>query len=87
MISNKKTIWINNQNDEDTYAEFIGSFRKCQPGKIVLKIACEGHFAVYLNGQLAFFGASADYPWYKQYHKKDYRSRHFRCVYCTACSS
>ena len=71
MISNKKTIWINNQNDEDTYAEFIGSFRKCQPGKIVLKIACEGHFAVYLNGQLAFFGASADYPWYKQYHKKD----------------
>ena len=71
MISNKKTIWINNQNDEDTYAEFIGSFRKCQPGKIVLKIACEGHFAVYLNGQLVFFGASADYPWYKQYHKKD----------------
>ena len=71
MISNKKTIWINNQNDEDTYAEFIGSFRKCQPGKIVLKIACEGHFAVYLNGQLVFFGASADYPWYKQYQKKD----------------
>ena len=71
MICDKKTIWINNQNDEDTYAEFIGSFRKCQPGKIVLKIACEGHFAVYLNGQLAFFGASADYPWYKQYHKKD----------------
>ena len=71
MISNKKTIWINNQNDEDTYAEFIGSFRKCQPGKIVLKIACEGHFAVYLNDQLVFFGASADYPWYKQYHKKD----------------
>lgn len=71
MIYNKKTIWFNNQNDEDTYAEFIGSFRKCQPGKIVLKITCEGHFAVYLNGQLAFFGASADYPWYKQYHKKD----------------
>ena len=71
MICNKKTIWINNQNDEDTYAEFIGSFRKCQPGKIVLKIACEGHFAVYLNDRLVFFGASADYPWYKQYQKKD----------------
>ena len=71
MISNKKTIWINNQNDEDTYAEFLGSFRKTEEGKVVIKIACEGHFAVYLNGQLAFFGASADYPWYKQYHKKD----------------
>lgn len=71
MISNKKTIWINKQNDEDTYAEFLGSFRKTEEGKVVLKIACVGHFAVYLNGQLVFFGASADYPWYKQYHKKD----------------
>ncbi len=71
MISNKKTIWINERNDEDTYAEFIGTFRKCQPEKTVLKIACEGHFAVYLNDKLVFFGASADYPWYKQYHKKD----------------
>lgn len=71
MIYNKKTIWINERNDEDTYAEFLGSFRKTEEGKVVLKISCEEHFAVYLNGQLAFFGASADYPWYKQYHKKD----------------
>ena len=71
MICDKKTIWLNNQNDEDTYAEFLSDFRKTEEGKVVLKIACEGHFAVYLNGQLVFFGASADYPWYKQYHKKD----------------
>ena len=71
MISNKKTIWINERNDEDTYAEFLGGFQKTEEGKVVLKIACEGHFAVYLNGQLVFFGASADYPWYKQYQKKD----------------
>lgn len=71
MIYNKRTIWIDKKNDEDTYAEFIGSFCKCHEGKIVLKIACEGHFAVYLNGCLVFFGASADYPWHKQYHKKD----------------
>lgn len=71
MIYNKKTIWIDKKNDEDTYAEFLGCFHKHQEGKVVLKIACEGHFAVYLNGCLAYFGASADYPWYKQYHKKD----------------
>lgn len=71
MICNKKTIWINKRNDVDTYAEFLSGFRKTEDGKVVLKIACVGHFVVYLNGQLAFFGASADYPWYKQYHKKD----------------
>lgn len=67
----KKTIWINNQNEPDTYAEFVGSFTAETDEKIWLRVACDGHFAVYVNDELAYFGASADYPWYKLCHKKE----------------
>ncbi len=66
-----KTIWINHENEPDTYAEFIGKFSTNSDKKTWLKIACDGHFAVYVNGDLTYFGASADYPWYKLYHKVD----------------
>ena len=71
MIYKRKTIWINEADAEDAYVEFIGSFHRLQEGKITLKVATEGHFAIYLNERLAYFGASADYPWYKMYHKTD----------------
>ncbi len=70
MIQNK-TIWINHQNELDTYVEFFGRFTVKTSEKIWLKIACDGHFAVYVNDELAYFGASADYPWYKLYHEKE----------------
>lgn len=70
MIQNK-TIWINHQNELDTYAEFLGRFAAKSNKKVWLRIACDGHFAVYVNNELAYFGASADYPWYKLCHKKE----------------
>lgn len=71
MLMNKKTIWVNERNQADTYAEFVGEFQTISNKKVIMNIACDGHFAVYLNDELVFFGADADYPWYKMYDKKD----------------
>ena len=71
MLNNKKTIWLNEATGEDVYAEFVGRFRQSLKGEVVLRIACEGHFAVEVNDKLVYFGASADYPWYKMYHITD----------------
>lgn len=71
VLLNKQTIWVNQYNQKDTYAEFLGGFRIYDNGRIQLHIACDGHFAVYVNDELVHFGASADYPWYKLYQKKD----------------
>ena len=66
-----KSIWIENENKADTYAEFIGICEVDEGRKVNIKIACDGHFVVYVNERLAYFGAAADYTWHKMYHKKD----------------
>lgn len=55
MLMNKKTIWVNEQNQADTYAEFVGEFQTISNKKVIMNIACDGHFAVYLNDELVFF--------------------------------
>lgn len=64
------TIWIDN-NQPDTYAEFIGSFSVGQVRDIYMKVGCDSHVAIYVNEKLAFFGAAADYPWYRLYYRVD----------------
>lgn len=66
-----KTIWIDTQNEPDTYAEFIGTFSTVTGKKVWLNLACDEHYAVYVNDTLACFGESADYPWYRMYRKAD----------------
>ena len=39
-------------------------------GRYVLKLACDGIYAVYVNQELAMFGQSSDYPDNKLYDKK-----------------
>lgn len=65
------TIWIDMENRPDTYGEFIGTFQSEEEGNIYLNLACDSHFAVYVNGELACFGEAADYPWYRLYHRMD----------------
>ena len=67
----RDTIWVKDAGEKDVYAEFWSAFSTCSCGKIYLNIAAEGHFVVYVNDELAYFGAAADYPWYKLYHKAD----------------
>ena len=64
-----KTIWIEQESRPDTYAEFIGTFMAEGKEDIYINISCDSHFAVYLNGELVGFGETADYPWYRLYHR------------------
>ena len=65
-----KWIWIDKKG-EDIYAEFIGGFLMNDTGRYVLKLACDGIYAVYINQELAMFGQSSDYPDNKLYDKKE----------------
>ena len=64
-----KWIWIDKKG-EDLYTEFIGDFLMNDTGRYVLKLACDGIYAVYVNQELAMFGQSSDYPDNKLYDKK-----------------
>lgn len=70
MVYTSKTIWIND-NTKDTYVEFVGSFALKSKNQVILKAGYDGHIAVYINDELAFFGAAADYPWFRLYDKVD----------------
>lgn len=75
MTVNEKTIWISNRSEPDTYADFYSDFTVSGSGRVTLNIACNGHYAVYLNGSLIKTAASADYPWYRTYDRMDITSK------------
>ena len=67
----EKWIWVNNdQTEKDSYAEFISKFIAPE-GKVELTIACDSVYNVEINGELAVFGACADYPQRKTYDRVD----------------
>ena len=68
---NAKTIWIERESREDTYAEFVGEFSCTTQENVFINISSDSHFVVYVNEQLACFGDTADYPWYRLYHRFD----------------
>ena len=70
----RKEKWIWAKNDEekvDSYAEFIGKFKAGAQGEVLLDIACDSIYSVEINGELAAFGACADYPHRKCYDTVD----------------
>ena len=69
----EKWIWAANDTvDVDSYAEFIGKFNVTfGGGKVELLIACDSVYNVEINGELAAFGACADYPHNKMYDMVD----------------
>ena len=71
MILNKKTIWLNETPSPDTYVDFVSDFSISGEEKVYLNIACSGHYAVYLNGELVKFACSSDYPWYRTFDRAD----------------
>ena len=75
MILNKKTIWLKEGAMPDTYADFVADFSVNKGSKVELNIACNGHYAVYINGELVKFASSSDYPWYRVFDKIDISSR------------
>ena len=70
-MMNEKWIWVkNDQFEKDSYAEFISKFTAPE-GKVELKIACDSVYNVEINGELAVFGACADYPQRRTYDRVD----------------
>ena len=67
MLISKKTIWLKEDSSPDSYAEFIDRFSIAGKDKVKLNIACNGHYAVYLNEQLVKFSFCSDYPSYRVY--------------------
>ncbi len=67
----EKWIWVkNDQAQKDSYAEFISKFTALE-GKVELTIACDSVYNVEINGELAVFGACADYPHRRTYDRVD----------------
>ena len=71
MILNKKTVWLSEGSLPDTYADFVADFSVSNGSKVELNIACSGHYAVYVNGELVKFASSSDYPWYRIFDRVD----------------
>nr|MBR6778482.1 hypothetical protein [Clostridia bacterium] len=68
----EKWIWVKDDSvEKDSYAEFIGSFTADSKEEVVLLIACDSVYNVEINGELAAFGACADYPDSKNYDSVD----------------
>ena len=66
-----KWIWTAGENGKDTYGEFSERFAVTRLEKVLLRIACDGIYAAYLNGALVAFSQCADFPWYKLYDEID----------------
>jgi len=62
---NGKWVWINDQNNNDEYADFKTSFVCEKTEDTVISLSCDGNFVLYVNGELAGFGQYPDYPYYK----------------------
>ena len=71
MTITKKTIWLNEATTPDAYADFLSDFSVLGEGSVILNIACNGHYAVYLNNELVKFAFSSDYPWYRTFDRVD----------------
>ncbi len=56
-----KWIWVHTQDRPDEYADFYTSFDG-SGGKVTMQLACDSNYELYVNGQLAGFGAYADHP-------------------------
>ena len=65
-------IWARTPFAKDAYCAFCERFvlsptEHKKNEKILLRIACDGHYAAYLNGDLVAFSQCSDFPWYKLY--------------------
>ena len=65
------SIWHGDPNAVNSFVDFRGGFTVGTSGKVVLKITCDGAFSFKINGRLAGFGESTDFPYYKEYHTFD----------------
>ena len=69
-----KTVWYNEKQEKNSYAEFITRFT--YSGKTCkLRISASSEYAVYLNGEFVCNGQYPDYPFYKVADEIDLTAR------------
>lgn len=66
-----KWIWNGSVCDKDAYCEFTERFCAEDGKAVLLRIACDGMYAAYVNGTLAAFSQCADFPHCKFYDEID----------------
>ena len=66
-------IWARDLLGVDVYADFKDSF-SWRGGDVVLRVSCDGNYALFVNGALAGFSQYADYPWHKFYNEHEVTS-------------
>ena len=50
MFDKSKWIWYTAQAEDDTYGEFYAPLQCREGEKTVLRISCDGDYALYING-------------------------------------
>ncbi len=67
---NAKWIWENAEIRADEYVRFYQTFTH-KNGRVMISLACDSNYELYVNGKRAAFGAYADYPYDKVYDRID----------------
>lgn len=65
-----KWIWLEEKGQPDSYGEFYEKFQ-WEQGSAICRIACDGDYTLYINGQVASFWQYCDYEHYKVYDEVD----------------
>ena len=68
---NEIAIWHGDRNEVNSFVDFYGKFPFSGNGKVILKLTLDGAFSFTVNGRLAGFGESTDFPFCKEYHTFD----------------
>lgn len=65
-----KWIWVNENQQRDTYGEFYGTFDYAE-GKVEFQISADSNYALFVNGIFVDSDQYPDFPHYKVYDKLD----------------
>lgn len=73
IIKNAKYIWPqgNPPADLDIYTEFKDKFKLVEYSNVVMEIACDSMYTLWINEKIAGFAQCSDWPDYKYYDRID----------------
>ena len=71
MFDQSKWIWYTAQAEDDTYGEFYAPLQCREGEKTVLRISCDGDYALYINGTFVDSNQYADFEHYKIFDEID----------------
>ena len=70
MLEQARWIWVEQEEEKDTYGEFYSAFEYTE-GKVIFALSADSNYTLYVNGTFVNSGQYADFPHYKVYDKLD----------------